>query len=452
MDSTAKTLPDANIYDMLVAFRDQVARFDDVEKGLMMEVDCGLSSYEEVREKLERMNKNLEKLVLEIHPYSIKQMEGKDNRWCTTIKPEGGNRKIIKKPTYTEIIQYLVDFYSLKTEKKPVTLRSMYPVWMDFKKSSIEKTSTLRRIDADWRKYYLNDKIIDEPLDKMSRNRISSWLNNKIVHEGVTKSQVFYNMVTIFKGIFEYCSVEKLIPENTFACASYRKELLIKGTKPLDESQVFTRQEVKAILHLAFDRFDADPKVTSYLGIALLFQTGLRVGELVTLKEEDYDPVKKTLSIRESETRTYEQDKDGTFVFKGVDVGLPKKTASIRTIPLSDEACRILDLLIATNKNNHQCDNGYLFVYNNRRIQTASVLKKIYSLCDALGYEKRSTHKIRKTVLSIALDTSLKNDIADISAIRLFAGHVDEGTLLKSYTFSTRKEEMQNLVNTALDW
>lgn len=188
------------------------------------------------------------------------------------------------------------------------------------------------------------------------------------------------------------------------------------------------------------------------MGIALLFQTGLRCGELVALKEEDFDPRKKTLSIRESETRTYKQDKNGTFVFNGVDVGLPKKTASIRTIPLSEEACRILELIITTNKANHQYDAGYLFVYNNRRIQTAAILKKIYSLCDALGYEKRSTHKIRKTVLSIALDTSLKNDIADISAIRLFAGHVDEGTLLKSYTFSTRKEEMQSLVNTALDW
>ena len=55
-------------------------------------------------------------------------------------------------------------------------------------------------------------------------------------------------------------------------------------------------------------------------------------------------------------------------------------------------------------------------------------------------------------MLSIALDTSLKKDISDISAIRLFAGHVDEGTLLKSYTFSTRKVEMQSLVNTAFDW
>lgn len=169
-------------------------------------------------------------------------------------------------------------------------------------------------------------------------------------------------------------------------------------------------------------------------------------------KRRGFRPKKKTLSIRESETRTYKQDKNGTFVFNGVDVGLPKKTASIRTIPLSEEACRILELIITTNKANHQYDAGYLFVYNNRRIQTAAILKKIYSLCDALGYEKRSTHKIRKTVLSIALDTSLKNDIADISAIRLFAGHVDEGTLLKSYTFSTRKEEMQSLVNTALDW
>lgn len=273
------------------------------------------------------MKKNLEKLVLEIHPYSIKQMGGKDTRWCTTIKPEGGKRVIVKKNTYDEIIQKLVDFYALKEEKKPVTLRTMYPVWLNYKKSSTKKSSTLRRIDADWRKYYVNDGIVDIPLEKLTKNQISAWLNNKIVHEGIVKSQDFYNLVTIFKNVFEFCYSEGLIPENTYAKAKYRKELLIKYSKPLDESQVFNREQIVSIVNLAFDIYETNPRVTSYLGIALLFQTGLRVGELVSLKEEDFDPIKKTLYVHSSETRTYEQDADGTFIFSGVDVGTPQKSS-----------------------------------------------------------------------------------------------------------------------------
>ena len=77
-------------------------------------------------------------------------------------------------------------------------------------------------------------------------------------------------------------------------------------------------------------------------------------------------------------------------------------------------------------------------------------MKRLYALCDELEIDRRSTHKIRKTTLSKMLDVCLKQDIADISAIRAVAGHVDETTLLKNYLFSTRKDEMPQLITTAL--
>ena len=64
-----------------------------------------------------------------------------------------------------------------------------------------------------------------------------------------------------------------------------------------------------------------------------------------------------------------------------------------------------------------------------------------------MDLERRSTHKIRKTILSNLVNVCLQEGIGDISAIREYAGHVDEGTLLKNYVFSTKKKEMPNLVN-----
>lgn len=69
-------------------------------------------------------------------------------------------------------------------------------------------------------------------------------------------------------------------------------------------------------------------------------------------------------------------------------------------------ACRILDMIILANEENKQSAGNYIFVYNNRRIQTASALKKIYKLCDELGIgiiwnqippkqEKREASKIK---------------------------------------------------------
>lgn len=48
------------------------------------------------------------------------------------------------------------------------------------------------------------------------------------------------------------------------------------------------------------------------------------------------------------------------------------------------------------------------------------------------------------------LDVCIKQDIADISAIRAVAGHVDESTLMKNYLFLTRKDEMPLLITKVL--
>lgn len=412
----------------------------------------GIIDIDEVREEKEKMNKKLEKLVLEVHPYAIAQMKGKDNRFCTTIRKEKEERKTIKKNSYEEIIEYLADFYAVKEKDKKITLRTMYPIWREFKENCTKKTSTIRRIEADWKRFYLGEDIIDKDLRTMTKNDITQWINKKILKDNIRDKKTFYNMLTIFKNIFEYCYTEELIEKNTFEKARYRKELLISYSKPLDESQVFNDEEVKNIIEQAFKEFENTPRTISYLAIPLLFQTGLRVGELVALETTDYDKEKKILHITKTESRSYKKREDGSLKFDGVIITEPKKTASIRDIPLTDEACRILDLIIKTNKDNRQSDGKYIFVYNNRRVQTASILKKIYKLCDELNIDKKSTHKIRKTTLSNMFDTCITEKIADISAISSFAGHTDQSTLLKHYTFSTKRAETRELMTKALNF
>ena len=434
----------------IVEFNKYVKKYEKISRSFEEQVEAEILTIDEVREKRKEMTKKLEKLVLDIHPYAINQLKGKDSRYFTSVKEEGKERKIIKKNTYEELIDYLIDYYKIKEVKQLITLRTMYPIWIEYKNSCTKKTSTIRRIEADWKKYYKNDPIVDVPLENMSKNQITEWLNKRIIKDGLTNKKNFYNMITIFKNIFEYCYDEELVKENTFLKAKYRKELLKDYVKPEDETQVFTKDEQEKIISLAYSRFKEDIKHTAYLGVALMFQTGLRVGELVVLKSSDYDKAKKTLHISKGETRTYARDGQGELQYVGALVGDPKKQASVRDIPLTDEACGIIELLIRVNDKNGQSDEDYLFVFNNRRIKGNCILKRLYALCDELEIDRRSTHKIRKTTLSKMLDVCIKQDIADISAIRAVAGHVDETTLLKNYLFSTRKDEMPLLITTAL--
>lgn len=431
----------------IIDFKEYLKNCKKIEDSLKLELETNIISLDEVREKKKLMNKKIQELVLNIHPYSIKQMEGKDTRWFTTVKEEGEKRKIIKKNTREEIIEYLIDFYGVGEKKKDITLRTLYPQWRDYKMSCTKKPTTIVRIEADWKAFYLNDPIIDIPLQKMTSNQITKWLNERIIKDGITQKKKFYNLITIFKNVFEYAYNEHLIEENTYSRATYRKDLFDDFQKPSDETQVFTDEEKEEIIRLAYKGFEEHKDQSSYLAIALLFQTGLRVGELVALEESDYNKEEKTLHISKSEHRDYIINEDGSMSYSGAKIGDPKKKASIRTLNLSDEACYILDTIIANNKARGQKDADFIFVYRQRRLQTVGVLKKIYKLCDELDVTRRSTHKIRKTILSNLVNVCLQEGIGDISAIREYAGHVDEGTLLKNYVFSTKKKDMPNLVN-----
>ena len=70
----------------LVEFREYAEKYEKICKGFEEQLEAEILTFDEVREKKEIMNKKLEKLVLKVHTYSIKQMTGKDNRWCTTVK------------------------------------------------------------------------------------------------------------------------------------------------------------------------------------------------------------------------------------------------------------------------------------------------------------------------------------------------------------------------------
>ena len=59
--------------------------------------------------------------------------------------------------------------------------------------------------------------------------------------------------------------------------------------------------------------------------------------------------------------------------------------------------------------------------------------------CKATGIPYRSSHKLRKTALS-----SMVNSGISLNAVKNFAGHVDEETTLKYYTFDRENDKQKN--------
>lgn len=159
--------------------------------------------------------------------------------------------------------------------------------------------------------------------------------------------------------------------------------------KKPDQMDVFTEEELPVILKYLINHLDS-----LNIGILLMFLTGIRVGELVALKHTDFDG--NSFKVQRTETR-YSMEK-GKCIYEVSD--FPKTEAGIRTVVFPREYSWVIDKIKKLNP-----FGEYIFVTRNRkRVLAVTVRKRLYLICDKLGFERKSLHKIRKTYGSILLD------------------------------------------------
>lgn len=132
----------------------------------------------------------------------------------------------------------------------------------------------------------------------------------------------------------------------------------------------------------------------------------MRVGELVALKWSDIS--KGTIHIQRQEViyDVYDDDLNKTKSSVHEVVEYTKTQAGERILPLTPEAKRILDKIKEWNKI-HKLKSDFIFVnasnhnFNRQRINTC-----LYSYCKKVDIIKKSSHTIRRSVISVYWITS----------------------------------------------
>ena len=192
--------------------------------------------------------------------------------------------------------------------------------------------------------------------------------------------------------------------------------------KPADETQVFSDDEVLLLMDFLWAEQDIRG-----LGLILMFQTGMRVGELAVLKRENI----QNGSIRVTATEeTYFDSKSGKRVSEPVDHA--KTDAGERTILLPESAEKTLKAIRALNP-----FGEFLFMdKQGRRIRANRFNHWLHRTCKKVGIPERSTHKIRKTYASILLSNKV-----DERLIINQMGHTDIATTRGSYYFNRNSED-----------
>ncbi len=401
--------------------RENYNAIDDMEV-LQFLVESGKIDLSHMRDK---MNMAKRKELLAKHNWAITQ--GKDGCWRTYLPDEENGRIMIKKSSLEKIEDAVIGFYEAKDENP--TIQEVFAEWND-RKLNLKKESpaTHQRHKQIFNRHY--KELGKKRIKSVSAEDFEEFLEEQIAEHDLT-AKAFSNLKTVTRGFLKRARKRKLV--------SFRVEGIFED---LDVSDVDFHKVIKEDYEEVFSDDDMD-KMISYLcnnldrhnlAILLMFVTGIRVGEAVALKREDF--MENSVKIRRTETRYQENGKDIYGVKE-----YPKTAAGIREpiIPAGYEW--IISKIKMINP-----FGEYVFVRTDgSRMTTNCIRRRLERVCTKLGIYKKSPHKIRKTYGSILLDNNI-----DKSLVKGQMGHADILCTENHYHRNRRSMEKKSAILSAI--
>ena len=175
------------------------------------------------------------------------------------------------------------------------------------------------------------------------------------------------------------------------------------------------------------DRMYSETHDTAFLAVKLNFLLGLRVGELVALKWEDYS--ENHLHIVREEVRNQ--------ITNHYEVVEHTKTNRDRFVVLVAKATDILERL------DHQ--GNFIFMRDGNRITSRQIAYILEKYAERQGLSTKSTHKMRKTFAS-----NLNASGVPLDCIRELLGHSNLNTTLGYIYNPLTEKETFDLISKAL--
>ena len=370
--------------------------------------------------------------LLESHPYNIWQ--GKDGKWYTHL-PDANKkekRKLVKRNNRENLDTAIVKYWE-SVEDNP-TLEEIFNEW-NSRRQKIGKITmeTKQRYEQVWEQICGDIKGLHAK--EISELELSDWLEEIIAKHNLT-SRAYCNVKTLVRGTLKravkrgYTSLDtdKFFANVDLSETDFKRKVIE------DNREVFDEFETDKMMEYLFDHQD-----DANLCLALMFVTGLRIGEAVALKREDIDD--DCVHIRRIEVKYQDEANPGKYTVEVVDRA--KTMSGLRTVVVPEEYTWLLSKI----KQLHPfSQDGWVFhlLRSDGRMTTQSVRSRLRRLCKKLGIVPKSPHKIRKTYGTILLDAGI-----DKKFVEQQMGHTDILTTEQHYHRNRRSvEKKQSLLST----
>lgn len=310
---------------------------------------------------------------------------------------------------------------------------NFFQEWLLEYKSLIVSPGTVTRNFNDYKKFIQGTEIDKMQIDEIKRIDLLRFFNSIINEHHLTRKSLG-NVKSIFTQIFQYALDCEIINKDPMYNLKINNVNILPPVPKSAKTEVFNSQELEQLLEYIYEHYKESRPLQS-LAILLNFQLGLRVGELAVLKFEDVtqdnqifihrmERTYKQLSIQDGEM------KKSPIVYEIVDSA---KCHSNRFVDLSDEALALLDKIKELHEE-LKIKSVFLFpdpAEPGKPMHSQRINDALRFHCRNLEIKSKSSHKIRKTVIS-----NLFRNGFDLEEVAQVAGHKDANTTLKHYLFS----------------
>ena len=241
--------------------------------------------------------------------------------------------------------------------------------------------------------------------------------------EGYRTSTIYQTRIALF-NMLEFAKENDVILSNP--C---KKSVKSDMGKPSQKKEALTIDIQKRFLEQA--------KGQSYENqYRFILQTGLRTGELVGLKWEDVDFENKTVKIQRSMEYRHSV---GEWR-----VGEPKSKSGYRTIPLTDEAIRILLEQKEKNKKIKIIPmewSEYIFLCRKGEpVKNSTYDTALFKICEKAGINKFSMHVLRHTFATRCIEGGMMP-----KTLQKILGHSNIGITMNLYVHITEEEKQKEI-------
>lgn len=190
---------------------------------------------------------------------------------------------------------------------------------------------------------------------------------------------------------------------------------------------VLNQTEQAKLLHYLYDETDIYK-----IGIIICISTGLRLGEICSLKWTDIDLKRKVLYVNSTVQRiAVDGERSRTVLLEGE----PKSIFSKREIPLSEDIVKLLTPY-------YNVSVKYV-INSNKPVEPRTYQYKFQKYLKIAGVEKKNFHVLRHTFATNCIDNG-----TDVKSLSEILGHSDVKITLNRYVhpaFEVKRQHMNSL-------